>query len=320
MYREPSKMNRMPLLCSLLALLLSPVAVLAQDGSAPPEPAMPDIQGAETDTVTIEVPRETLAEDSELRRKLLFDNLTRDLDAYTLINDRSGLSFHKPMYVWPVTYSPDYSGEDTELIFQVGLKQRLFARNFFFGYTQKSFWQVYNSDDSRPFRETNYNPELFYRWKPKKPICAGCGLDIGFDHESNGQEVVDSRSWNRIILALYRQSGDTLLHLRAWYRLPEDAKKTPDDPKGDDNPDIADFYGYGELRLQRKLFGERNHMIATMLRGNPATGKGAVQLNYSLPLGDDAFWSLNLWHGYGESLIDYNNSITRISFGVTLAR
>ncbi|HEY0973939.1 MAG TPA: phospholipase A [Solimonas sp.] len=305
----------------LLALLSLAVPAMAQEEAPAADPAMPEIAAPESgDSVIVEVPRETLQENPELRRKLLFDNLARDLDVFTLVNDRHGLSFHKPMYVWPISYSPDYYGENTELIFQVGLKQRLFARNFFFGYTQKSFWQVYNSDDSRPFRETNYNPELFYRWKPDRAGCRGCGLDIGIDHESNGQEVTESRSWNRIILALYRESGDTLLHLRAWYRIPEDPKKTPDDPKGDDNPDIEDYYGHGELRLQRKLFGARNHMAALMVRGNPSTGKGALQIDYSLPLADDAFWSFNLWHGYGESLIDYNTSITRLSVGIMLAR
>lgn len=252
--------------------------------------------------------------------RYLFGNLQRDADAFTLVNETPGLSFHKPMYMLPFTYSSDYRSEETEMVFQISLKQRLFARNIFFGYTQKSFWQVYNGDDSRPFRETNFNPELFYRWKPEYAACSGCGLDIGIDHESNGQEVGDSRSWNRIILAAYRETGKTLVHLRVWYRIPEDPKRTQDDPKGDDNPDIERYYGYGELRLQRKLFDDDKHMAALMLRGNPSTGKGALQLTYSIPFGDYAFWAFNLWHGYGESMIDYNHSITRVGIGVMLAR
>ncbi len=301
------------LVCWLAALLL-PLCAWAQPGAGELRADEDPAAAASDATPAPEARPETST------AQPLFVSLARDLDLFTLINDRPGLSFHKPMYVWPFTYSPEHSGQDTELIFQVSLKQRLFARNLFFGYTQRSFWQVYNSDDSRPFRETNYNPELFYRWKPGYPACVGCGLDIGIDHESNGQEVRDSRSWNRAILAAYTESEKTLIHLRLWYRIPESAKETPDDPEGDDNPDIDDYYGYGELRVQRHLNGDRRHMAGMMLRGNPATGKGAVQLSYSLPLGDDAFWSLNLWHGYGESLIDYNNSITRLSFGVMLAR
>ncbi len=250
----------------------------------------------------------------------LFGNLRRDLDSFTLVSETPGLSFHKPMYMLPFSYSDDFRSEETEMVFQISLKQRLFARNIFFGYTQKSFWQVYNGKQSRPFRETNFNPELFYRWTPDSKACIGCGLDIGIDHESNGQETAESRSWNRIILAAYRQTERTLVHLRLWYRIPESDKDSPTDPTGDDNPDISDYYGYGELRIQHKLFDDRKHMAALMLRGNPATGKGAVQLNYSIPLDEYAYWYLGLWHGYGESMIDYNRSITRVAVGIALAR
>jgi outer membrane phospholipase A len=56
-------------------------------------------------------------------------------------------------------------------------------------YTQQSQWQVYNGDSSRPFRETNDEPELFaavhpdvnelgWRWR----LAA-----IGLNHQSNGR-------------------------------------------------------------------------------------------------------------------------------------
>jgi phospholipase A1/A2 len=250
----------------------------------------------------------------------VFENLRRDGGEFTLVSETQGLSYHKPIYLLPVTWSRDYYGDETELIFQISLKQRLFNRNFFFGYTQKSFWQVYNPDDSRPFRETNYNPELFYRWKPEWAQAPGLGFDIGLDHESNGNELPDSRSWNRVIGAVYHETPTRLLHLRLWYRLPEDDGRAVDDPKRDDNPDIHRYYGYGELRLQQRLFGARGHKAALMLRGNPGTGYGAVELRYSAPFSDWAFWTLHVWHCYGESLIDYNRSVTRVGAGFKLAR
>ncbi|NGY06044.1 phospholipase A [Solimonas terrae] len=249
----------------------------------------------------------------------LFSSLQREPDEFTLINDKHRVSFHKPMFLLPVTYSNRYKRDESEFVFDISLKLRLFSSNLFFAYTQRSFWQIYNASESRPFRETDYNPELFYRWKPHFDLCPNCGFDIGGEHESNGQDVAESRSWNRLYFTAYKEWDRTLLYLKTWYRIPESRKKSPDDASGDDNPDISRYYGYGEIRLQQELFASK-HLAALMVRGNPATHKGAVEFNYSVPFGDYLYWNVYVFNGYGDSLIDYNRSVTRIGVGVMLAR
>lgn len=245
--------------------------------------------------------------------------LPRSQDPYSIVSVARGFSTHKPMFVLPLSYSRDYDSKQTEVVFQISAKQRLFNRNLYFGYTQKSFWQLYNKAESSPFRETDYNPELFYRWTPDPERYKHWNADFGFEHESNGQDIANSRSWNRIYLAPFHAKGRHLAYLKLWYRLPEDAKATPDDPKGDDNPDIDRYYGYAEFLYQRQFANKQQAWM--MLRGNPATGKGAVALNYSWPDREDSlFYCVNLWHGYGESLIDYDNSITRLGIGVMFSR
>lgn len=301
---------------TVFLLLLLPAMAQAQPA------AEPDIAGPEAPLVD-EAAEPAAARTPGIDRSgngSVFENLRRDTDAFTLVNEKRGLSFHRPMYIFPLTWSPDFDSESSEVLFQISFKLRLLNRNLFFGYSQKSFWQLYNGNDSRPFRETNYNPEVFYRWTPQWQRAPGLGLDVGFDHESNGKELPDSRSWNRLVGAAYYESTRQLVHLRLWYRIPEDDNRAADDPKRDDNPDIYKYFGYGELRLQRKLFGDAKHVAALMLRGNPATGKGAVQLNYSAPFSDYVFWNLYVWSGYGESLIDYDRSITRVGLGFMLAR
>lgn len=251
------------------------------------------------------------------KSRALFESLERDPAAFSLVGDPPRLSFHKSMYVLPFSYSPDFPGDDTEVVFQISLKQQLFKRRLFFAYTQRSFWQLYDGKDSRPFRETNYNPELFLRWKQLGGT--RWGVDVGADHESNGKPLPDSRSWNRLFVGGFNESGNHLAYFKLWWRLPEQAREAPDDPKGDDNPDIERFYGYGELTLQRKFFADQ-HMASLMLRANPATGRGAVNLVYSAPFGNYAFWNLYLWQGYGESLADYDREVTRLGVGLMLAR
>ena len=248
-----------------------------------------------------------------------FASLKRDVDEFSLVSDAPYVSLHKPMFILPLTYAKEFGSEELEVLFQVSFKQQLFKRNVFFAFTQRSFWQLYNGKDSRPFRETNYDPELFARWKGLYDT--DFGLDIGIEHESNGKSLPDSRSWNRLYVAPFRETDEQLAYLKIWYRWPEVQRSSPLDPRGDDNPDIDDYFGWAELILQQKFMFLSDHdMARAMLRGNPKTGKGALQLSYTLPFGDYGYWNLYLFHGYGESLIDYDRSVTRVGVGVALAR
>ncbi|MDB5986131.1 MAG: hypothetical protein JWR16_1184 [Nevskia sp.] len=245
-----------------------------------------------------------------------------DPDAYSVISAGSGLSLHKPMYVLPATYSEEYHGKKTELMFQISLKQRLFGIPLYVGYTQKSFWQAYNQKRSTPFRETDYNPELFYRFIPAdRERWYHLGADFGFEHESNGKDLPDSRSWNRIYFAPFQAAGEHIIYWKWWWRLPEDKSKPRTDPDRDDNPDIGSFYGYSELHYEQQMFGKQ--LASLMLRWNPATGHASANLTYTIPNNKNDpsfFWMIYLFQGYGEDLLNYNHSQFRIGVGVALAR
>lgn len=289
----------------------TPPAPEATEPPPGPQPLLADPPAA------LRSPAATTAASSSASGRLDFRR--QDEDAYSIISVARGLSTHKPFYLLPATWSPDVLGQDTEFVFQISAKQQLFGSPWYFGYTQKSFWQIYDQARSRPFRETNYNPELFYRWTPDPDTWRHWGADFGIEHESNGLDLPDSRSWNRLYIAPFQAKGRTLRYLKFWYRLPEKDKKDELDPKGDDNPDIQRFYGYAELQVQRQL--ESGGLGHLMVRGNPASGKGAVSLQYSWPSSDGyVFYLISAFHGYGESLIDYNRSISRIGFGFALAR
>jgi phospholipase A1 len=241
-------------------------------------------------------------------------------EIFQIIRTGSGLSLHKEMFMLPVTFSDEYTGTKTEVVFQLSAKHRLFNTPIYFAYTQISFWQAYDYKNSAPFRETDYNPELFYRTK-RFPFYAGqVGADIGFEHESNGQKPPISRSWNLVYVSPYYFRSNLLLYLKLRYRLPEDKKESPEAAVGDDNPDITDFLGYSDAHLFYRVF--RGHLLHLMLRGNLSTGKGCIILNYSLPVpkGEASFLNIRISHGYGESLVDYNRSLTRIGFGIMFAR
>ncbi len=230
--------------------------------------------------------------------------------SYSIIHFGKGLSYHKEMFILPVSWANEYNGEEIELIFQMSAKQQIFDSHFYFAYTQKSFWQPYNLEDSSPFRETNYNPELFYRFMPGRFPVDNLGADMGYEHESNGQSDPDSRGWDRLYIAPFFPYGNTLFYLKLWYRT---------QAGGDNNSDITDFLGFGELHYFHQIFNA--HLFHLTLKGNMVENKGAFNIHYSFPSpSGNMFFVIKLRHGYGESLIDYNRLITRVGIGIMFTR
>jgi phospholipase A1 len=207
--------------------------------------------------------------------------------------------------------------DSTEAKFQLSFKLRLWTTDdrrwgVWAAYTQQSQWQVYNGELSRPFRETNYMPELFVSYTPRLDLGGGFHwrlLNLGYVHQSNGQGGSLSRSWDRLFAEFGVERDRLALLARLWYRLPENASK-------DDNPDITDYYGYGSLTA---IYKWRGHSFSLMGRGNISTGKGAAQFTWMSP----RFLGLlrgyvQAFTGYGESLIDYNWNQSTIGIGIAL--
>jgi phospholipase A1 len=213
-------------------------------------------------------------------------------------------------------FAQDYDFEDVEAAFQISFKGRLATTDdrrwgLWFAYTQQSQWQVYSDDISRPFRETNYMPELFGSFRPGVDV-GGFKfnvLNFGYNHQSNGRADPISRSWDRVFVEGGFEKQDLALMVRAWARI-----KPPD--YEDDNPDIMDYMGHGQVTA---LYRWQGNSFALMGRGNLSTGKGAAQLSWtSRPFLGPMRAYVQLFSGYGESMIDYDWNQTTIGLGVAL--
>ncbi len=213
-------------------------------------------------------------------------------------------------------FAEDYDFKDVEAKFQISFKGRLAATEdrrwgLWFAYTQQSQWQVYSSDISSPFRETNYMPELFGSFRPGVEL-GGLTfnlLNFGFTHQSNGRADPISRSWDRLFVEAGFDRENFALIARAWTRV------RPGDYE-DDNPDITDYLGYGKVTA---LYRWRDNTFTLMGRGNLATGKGAAEFSWtSRPVLGPLRVHFQLFSGYGESLIDYDWNQTTVGLGVTL--
>ena len=222
--------------------------------------------------------------------------------------------------LFEATGLPPQDLDDVEAKFQISAKARVWAtddRRFgvWVAYTQQNQWQVYNDEAiaSRPFRETNYQPELFVSYRPGVELPGGFSwklLNAGYIHHSNGRAQFLSRSWDRLFAEAGFERENLALFAKAWYRIKESEAD-------DENPDITDFLGHAEFNA---LYRWRGHSFLLGARGNANTGKGAVQFGWTTPPLLGAFRGyVQVFSGYGESLIDYNWKQTTIGVGVALS-
>lgn len=242
---------------------------------------------------------------------------------------------HRPNFLLPLSWSRRPNGtpfgissdrlDELEVKFQLSFKVAVWQDplslpvDLFFAYTGRSFWQAYNDDESAPFRDTNHEPEAFFvtheNWQlgPVRDL----NLRLGFSHQSNGQALPLSRSWNRVYLGATGRWRRFFIDAVIWDRIPEDPKTSPDDPKGDDNPNIERFVGQAEI-TSAWVIG-KNKSLRLSLRNNLRSSyRGSLTAGFTYPLTDSLKGYVEFFTGYGETLIDYNYSNERLSLGIAI--
>jgi phospholipase A1 len=210
--------------------------------------------------------------------------------------------------------------DHNEMKFQVSVKAALvrdlplMGGDLWFAYTQQSNWQVWNAAISRPFRETDYEPEFMLSYKLNRQLAGAWSLrqlTWSLNHQSNGRGEPLSRSWNRIYAQLEFDRGKNLeVLVRPWWRIPEGHS-------GDDNPAIEHYMGHGDVVVNYKA---PTWNASLLLRNNleRTHNRGAAQLDVAFPCArlGDFILKMQIFSGYGESLIDYNHRQTTIGLGV----
>ena len=188
-------------------------------------------------------------------------------------------------------------------------------------FTQQSYWQFFSGSISRPFRTTDYEPEAIYVHPLDVSLVGGLRLrygGLGLSHQSNGRALPLSRSWNRAYLMAGTELGRRFsLEAKIWKRLHESAD--------DDNPDITDFIGRGELTATWRA-DAKNTYAATLRSSLASHSNGSVRLEYFRALGkgnragglNDLRLHIQAFSGYGDSLLDYNRRRSVFSVGLAL--
>ncbi len=244
------------------------------------------------------------------------------------------ITAYKPVYVLPFRFSShrrevpfvvpgdevpaekQLELDNVEATLQLSLKTKIGQRilgqgSLWLGYTQKSYWQVYNAEFSRSFRETNYEPEIIFNYPVKFDFLGlkGQMLGFGFNHQSNGREGKQfSRSWNRFIIHAGFENKDWSLMLRTWIAA-----------ELNENPDIKNYMGRGDATFNYRL---NKHLFTLKGQHSLRTGDdnhGSIEVDWAFPIHGNLTGYFQFFHGYGDAMIDYNQSHTIGGIGVVFS-
>lgn len=287
---------------------------------------------SDNQALRLEKEKKILHFDAQMQQDILksLDNNSSKSALAQILSADFGLYPHRSNYLMPITR--DFKDKDDRLMydthfqfsFKIPLTQDAFNldETIHLAYTQQSWWQT--TQDSAPFRESNYQPEIFMTMPLQLQSAPSLKLlQLGLRHNSNGQGGLQSRSLNYLYARVSAQFKHLFVHLQNWYRIPEARKKDPSDHRGDDNPDYIDHYGHGSVELQ---YLYQKQLFSLLYRYNlKDASKGAYTLSWSFGLeyllgNDHVYGFIKYFDGYGESLIDYNRRVRRLGIGIQFSR
>lgn len=218
-------------------------------------------------------------------------------------------------FIFGTSVGPRPTKENTNIKFQISIAQRLtkstlpLGTYLFLFYSQKCFWNVL--EKSMPMTDFNFNPGLGLA----KPLFVR-GNYIGkatfiIEHESNGRDGDESRSWNKVSLGANIMIGPTLMvHGKFWIPIVD----------GQNNQDILKYSGIYQMGLQMQSPSQRYNTSITLVK------RQGWNLNYNLIIemgmrmwkGANEYLFLQFYNGYGEGLLEYNKFHSQIRVGLQI--
>ncbi len=210
---------------------------------------------------------------------------------------------------------PAPTRENSDAKFQVSFSQRLTKSTLplhtylFLFYSQKTMWNVF--EESMPMHDLNFNPGIGLT-KPliSKNRIVG-SLSLILEHESNGRDSLDSRSWNKLSLSGAIFIDDNLMvHAKYWIPIVD----------GENNRDILKYSGIFQSGFQYRSTNNRwvFDVTLTKRKGWDLSCNIHAQVGYRMSRKANQYLVLQYYNGYGECLLDYNKYHNRLRIGMLI--
>lgn len=217
-------------------------------------------------------------------------------------------------FIFGPSVGPKATKSNTNVKFQISIAQRLTRATLPWGtylylfYTQKCFWNVL--ENSLPMTDLNFNPGIGIT-KPLFVKNRYIGkLTFLIEHESNGRDSIQSRSWNRVALsANVFVTKNLMVHGKIWAPIVD----------GQNNKDIVKYCGFFQTGFQVLSDDKRFAGGVTIVpRHRFGSMNTIVDVSYRIFKRDNQFLFLQFYNGYGEGLLEYNKFHSQIRIGLLI--
>lgn len=205
--------------------------------------------------------------------------------------------------------------ENTNIKFQISIAQRLtrstlpLGTYLFLFYSQKCFWNVFQN--SMPMTDLNFNPGIGLT----KPLFVK-GRYVGkvnlvVEHESNGRDGTNSRSWNKISLGgSVLIDPQIMVHAKFWIPIID----------GMENKDILNYSGIYQMGTSFTSVNQRWGAAVTLVKrkGWKLDYNTILEFNYRLFKSENQYLFVQYYNGYGEGLLAYKEFHSQLRVGLVI--
>lgn len=208
-------------------------------------------------------------------------------------------------------HKPNRGNSDAK--FQISVIQRLtnsvlpFKTYLFLTYTQLAMWDVFK--ESFPFRDLNFNPTVGLG-KPLVHNNRYLGdIALQLEHESNGKDSADSRSWNKVSFSgQFKINRHWSYFAKIWLPIVD----------GENNSDIVRYKGWGISAISYNQRDKYNISLILNHRPGFLNANMTINASYRLFKKENQYLFFEFYNGYGENLLDYNQFHQRFRLGFVI--